>query len=772
MGHFFRKSSLFPRLPVCTAKLCLLLLLITAPARSENIGGLQFKADLYQRDLQTNTIRGKGNAWLKKDGREIFADQIEVDLTTQRATADGNVHVKDPKADVWCRHASYNLKGEDALLEEVVLVSGQLVVTGAVVRRIDANSYQVEEGSYTNCNIDLSTRHDVSQCSFDWKLYGRSFSLKIEEYAHIQDALIYVREVPIFYLPYLIAPVKSKRQTGFLMPGLSYSDNLGNGVRVPFFWALSPWQDLTITPSHYSKTGYHVGLNYRYLYSDRTKGTANVFVLQRRFSSDRNNPGVEDQSRPRFLGVGGEGAINLKNNIALGDRNYFRQIIRYVSDPYYSVDYAGDFGLPYDQVSLRSQLAYVDPHDRYYFAGKVEHHQSLLVSKDSGVDKGAVTSLPMLYASRTTSELFGRFLSFEMDSTFANFYRPRNGYDPVPQPLNTAATLHVDPNPNYHDGDFIRTGQRLHLEPRMIVNVPTPTGIQIQPIAKLGAFFYHFDYPSSRISSRQYMDLELPVSLYLQKQFESSFEGYERFTHILQPRFIYAKRMFQTGDFAHPFYYNDPTRGISNPRFDILDQLTEFEYMRFELINRFRRKVDGGSERFFRLQLSEQYNLKTDADDPRYSRRLGPIELLSELKIWRLYSQIEGLYQLEKTEGFGRSVRENSVSGLVEYRSPDGDRLTLGNRIRINFDNTLTEKTVLMAFYKTLPIVFDVEGGAEYSYQRGDLLGARLGLLFASKPRSCWSLQFQFGQDDLKRKFVRFLFSLDFGSPDGKVKGV
>ena len=748
------------------------LLLLSAVSYGEGFGGVEFKADLYQRDLQTNTVRGKGNAWLKKDSREIWADQIEFDLTTKRAIAEGNVHIRDTNVDVWCRHASYNMAGDDAVMDDVVLVSGQLVVAGSVVRRVNAKTYQVEEGSYTNCNIDLSTKKDVSQCSFDWKLYGRHFSLTIEDYAHIHDALVYIREIPVFYLPYLIAPVKSKRQTGLLMPGFSYSENLGNGIRVPLFFALSSWQDLTLTPAYYSKTGVHMGFNYRYLYSDRTRGEANVFLLQRRFSENRVSPGVEDLSRSRFGGVVGEAAINIKNNVHLGGRTNFRQILKYVSDPYYTVDYAGDLNLAYDAVSLRSQIALNAPGDRYFSAAKLEHHQSLLVSEDSGVDRGGVSSLPTLYFSKANSTILDRYFSFEFDSAFSNFFRPDTGYDSVPLGLTPGTPVHTDPNPEYHDGNYIRTGRRLHIEPRLVANIPAPTGVQIQPITKLGLFLYHFDYPESRINSRQYLDLELPVSLYFQKTFETDWKGYERFSHVLQPRFVYAKRLVQTGDTTHPFYYKDSTRNLSNPRFDILDQLTPFEYMRFELINRFRRKTDTGSDRFFRFQLSNQYNLVTDSDDPRFEKRLGPIELLGELQIWRFYSQFEGQYQMEMTENSIRSVRENSISSIVEYRDPGGDLLSIGNRIRINIDDNLTEKTLLFAFYKKLPLIFDLEGRMEYSYRRGDLLGARFGMLFASKPRSCWSLNFQFGQDDLKRKFVRFLFALDFGSPsDSSGKG-
>lgn len=744
-----------------------LLLLVCSPSLGESIKGIQFRADLYQRDLQTNTVRGKGNAWLKKDSREISADEIEVDFNTKRALAQGNVHIQDGGMHIWCRHASYNLDGEDGVFEDVVMTAGQLVVSGVVVRRMSATTYQVEEGSYTNCNVELDQKKDVGKCAFDWKLYGKYFSLTIEEYAQIHDALIYVREIPVFYLPYLIAPVKSKRQTGLLMPSLSYSDNLGNGIKLPFFWALSPWQDLTITPSHYSKTGFHLGLNYRYIYSGFTHGETNVFFLQRRFSANRDNPGPEDGGRTRFMGLVGEAAISLRNQVDLGGRAQTRQTIRYVSDPFYTVDYAGDLGLNYDAVSLRSQLSLISPSDRYFKAARVLHHQSLLVSEDTGVDRGAVTALPTLFLSQINTPFLDQYFSFEWDLTFNNFFRPDVGYDSVPATLNPLGLVHVDPQPEFHDGDYVRTGRRLHLEPRLLANIPAPTGIQIQPLAKLGLFLYHFDHPESKFNSRQYVDVELPVSLYFSKAFDTSWKGYERVSHVLQPRFVYAKRVLQTGDTSHPFYYRDPARGLSNPRFDILDALTDFEYMRFELINRVRRKVPNGSERFARFQVSEQYNLRTDDEDPRYSKRLGPVEFLGELNIWRFYSQFEGLYQLELTDTAQGKVRENSLSTSLEYRDPDGNRLSLANRIRTAADEALSEKTVLFSFYKKLPLIFDLEGGLEYSYRRGELLGARMGLLFASKPRSCWSLNFQFGQDDLKRKFVRFLFALDFGGAGG-----
>ena len=44
-----------------------------------------------------------------------------------------------------------------------------------------------------------------------------------------------------------------KRQSGFLIPTLSSSNNLGNYLSVPYFYAISDNKDVTFTPRFYDK---------------------------------------------------------------------------------------------------------------------------------------------------------------------------------------------------------------------------------------------------------------------------------------------------------------------------------------------------------------------------------------------------------------------------------------------------------------------------------------------------------------------------------------
>lgn len=733
--------------------------------------GIQFRADYYQRDLQTNTVRAKGHAWVKKGDHEVWADEIEIDFTTNRAIANGHVRIRDTETEIWCRHADYNLNGEDAILEEATLVTGQMVLTGRVVRKISPKKFEIEEGYYTNCNLEMKRDAEAGQCPYDWKIYGRGISATLEEYAHISDGIFYAKQLPLLYTPYLIVPIKTKRGSGLLMPTFSFVNELGNGATLPTFLVLGSWHDMTLTPTYYTRIGYHVELNYRYVYSANRSGTFDIFVLERRFSQNRDNPLPADESQAKSLGFIGEWALNLRNIYAFGERGQSRQILRLVSDPFYTRFFGGGLGPESNLSALRSQLSLTLPSEERLFTMEAQYYQSLLVARDSGVDRGPVGQVPSVtFSKKTTSPI--PYFSYEVDSQFTHFYRSQQPFDPVPATKKASdlekETLHVDPNPHYHEGDYIREGSRLRVEPRLVANPPMPPGFQFQPVLKGGSLVYHFAVPSSKVIHREYLETELPFSIYLSKTFDTSFAGYEKVKHVFQPRFIYASSIHQAGTENHPFFFVDRERGLSNPRFDILDQLTPFQYMRFELINRFLRKSVSSTERFFLLQLSEEFNLRTSDDDPRFSRRLGPVELLSELQVGPISAQLQANYQLEKApKNDPNAVHEYDWSSSIAYNDMEGDRLRLNNRFSIRSDEKLTDKLMGIGWYKKLPTFFDLDGEFKYSLKRGELLGFRLGFLFFSKPRSCWALNFNIGRDDLKDRFANVIFRFSFGNPAG-----
>ena len=54
-----------------------------------------------------------------------------------------------------------------------------------------------------------------------------------------------------------------KRKSGFLMPSYSHSDQLGNTVQVPYYFALSDHYDFTFAPMYTEQAGMLLQGNWR-----------------------------------------------------------------------------------------------------------------------------------------------------------------------------------------------------------------------------------------------------------------------------------------------------------------------------------------------------------------------------------------------------------------------------------------------------------------------------------------------------------------------------
>ena len=71
---------------------------------------------------------------------------------------------------------------------------------------------------------------------------------------YYDNAVIKVYDFPIFYFPRFFHPDPSvKRQSGFLVPKIADNSTVGFSTTVPYFWAISKNQDMTITPKLYAK---------------------------------------------------------------------------------------------------------------------------------------------------------------------------------------------------------------------------------------------------------------------------------------------------------------------------------------------------------------------------------------------------------------------------------------------------------------------------------------------------------------------------------------
>ncbi len=70
---------------------------------------------------------------------------------------------------------------------------------------------------------------------------------------YYKNAVIKIYDIPIFYIPKLSHPDPSvERRSGFLVPSFEDTKNLGAGISVPYFFALRPDKNFTLTNKFYA----------------------------------------------------------------------------------------------------------------------------------------------------------------------------------------------------------------------------------------------------------------------------------------------------------------------------------------------------------------------------------------------------------------------------------------------------------------------------------------------------------------------------------------
>ena len=177
-----------------------------------------------------------------------------------------------------------------------------------------SSDYIVKEGSFTTC--DGATP--------DWKITGKDLDVTLEGYGTLKHGFFYIKDIPVFYLPWLIYPAKRERQTGFLMPSTASSSLRGIDFRLPFFLNISPSVDATISPRFCSRRAFQTGLEFRYNPSDDLKGR-----FYGEYTYDWKYGPPSDPVKNLFYALWRHdqdlsGAARLKTNVQwVSDRNYF-----------------------------------------------------------------------------------------------------------------------------------------------------------------------------------------------------------------------------------------------------------------------------------------------------------------------------------------------------------------------------------------------------------------------------------------------------------------
>ncbi|MCA3149773.1 MAG: LPS-assembly protein LptD, partial [Rhodocyclaceae bacterium] len=231
--------------------------LVRIPIENKDPVPLFVDADVI-RGRGRDEIEAEGDAILRRRGQAVFADFLRHNAASGDLTAQGNVVLVQRRNEVLGPFLFLNIDRLSGFMDNPVYRLPELGGRGTAERMFfeGEDRFRAERGRYTTCGPE----------SEDW--YIRADELLIDQARNVgiaRNASLVFQGVPIFYAPALSFPLASERKSGFLAPTFALSGRNGAELGTPYYWAIAPDMDYTVTPRLMAKRGMQVGNEFRYL---------------------------------------------------------------------------------------------------------------------------------------------------------------------------------------------------------------------------------------------------------------------------------------------------------------------------------------------------------------------------------------------------------------------------------------------------------------------------------------------------------------------------
>ncbi len=720
----------------------------------EDAGPWNIAADRISYDEPGKVYMAEGNVVITRADRRLTADRVLFDHRQMKAAADGHVMLIAGKDVLTAEGIDIDLNSETGTIYggSIFIQENHFYIQGDTIQKTAKNTYSVDRGSFSSCDGKKP----------DWKITGRKLNVTVEGYGTLQHGALWVKDVPVFYLPYLIFPVKLRRQSGLLAPEISHSDRKGFQYVQPFFWAINDSSDATLYADAMEKRGVKMGMEYRYVLDEKSKGV----LMFDGFNDRKVDDGVSADSED--WGYSGDAAFRPNS-----DRYWFRmkqdQILPFGFTGRMDLDIVSDQDYLHE---FKSGYSGFDETDRYFS----ETFGRDLDEYDDPVRTNRINLLKSGYAYSLNLE--GRWYD---DVVKRRSNAPDDTLQQLPYAGLSLVKQRWEGTPFFWNGEAAYTnfyresgtrGQRMDLYPRMYVPYRYGNYVFIEPsvgVRQTSWLVNQWDEDGAddnRGLSRTLYDLNLEFSTEIARVYPQG--GSDAIRHSIQPKIAYQ-------------YLSDINED-DHPHFDEIDSLSEQNRIVYSLTSnwvsrsaqrpaqgeakafRVKRHMLGDSEAFrdlkedleneerlhydpfLRIKLEQSYDIREseefldeDVLDPDWEKPFSP--LYGEVR-WKVnefvilkadskWSVYDGEFRTRNLRMMLRNQRSAQLS--VEHRYIQND-----------------SESIWFEGYTNLTDSLALFGDFEHNLHDDKNICYGAGIVYQSQ---CWALELRFSDEEEDLRF-------------------
>lgn len=209
--------------------------------------------------LKDGSTLFENNVLLEKKGFRLSTDKLSYHKKNATLSLPTPLHLENEDFSLNSDSGEINSDTGNSTFSNVrfVILSNHMQGSAPFVNLLGKDSSYFSKVTFSSCEPNKET----------WTFNAQKLTLDHnDESGSARDVVIRIKDVPIFYLPYVSFPLGERRRSGILVPEISFSSGVnGNKLSLPYYWNIAANQDATITPVYFENRGFQLINNYRYL---------------------------------------------------------------------------------------------------------------------------------------------------------------------------------------------------------------------------------------------------------------------------------------------------------------------------------------------------------------------------------------------------------------------------------------------------------------------------------------------------------------------------
>lgn len=514
---------------------------------------VQLEADQVSYDREHGIYQATGDVRLQQGDFEVRSQNLQWNQLSGEIDAEGNVHLISPDEELSGSTAKYNLLLGTGTVENgnFFLRSQNLHVRGEKIERRGEFNYHIEKGFFTTCDGEVPS----------WKFGASQIDVTLGGYARAKNTIFYLKDIPAVYVPYMIYPAKTERESGLLIPTIGYSDKRGVQYSGAYYQVLGVNQDATLYVDYLSEMGFGKGLEYRYVFGRDTAGEARFYHID----VDQVDGVTVDEERY---------AIQWQHDGQLPGAVRMVADVEYVNDEEYFEDF-GELAEDYNKDQVQSNFSLSKNWGKYSLVGQLKYTKDLEVD-----DPGTLQLLPRITFDVARKRFNESMFYYALHSEYTYFWRQEG-----------------------------LRGERLMVRPLIASSLQLWDVIDVAPEISYRERIYWGASDDSSNKHEGIPEFVTKINTRLQRIYHQIPGTVSKLKHSIEPEVVYR-------------FIPEVDQGVL-PNFDSYDRIAEANRFEYALVQRLTARFEADDQKvtyreLLYLRLSQNYDLTAEASAQRF----------------------------------------------------------------------------------------------------------------------------------------------------------